>query len=167
MTDSLSRDVSILDRDTLRIERFCGHHVHPVESVEVWIDRPSEEGEPLLLNLEFHCGVATEEDVPERESLGTFRPTVEVWIPVPGLDAATLDGFRTHIPWEYWEERDALNRFYVFEHESWNSIDVDVSVDGDRVRVLCRGVARDPNHYDGSMPQARLSVDASFPLPSG
>lgn len=143
----------------LRIDRFCGHQIHRIESVSTFVSRHAASASTLL-NLEFACGTATEEIAPEGEQTGWARPSIEVWIPVPSLDASELDEHRVHIAESYRSDHDALNRLYVFEHEAWWAIDVYLQVIGGRLWVECDGRARDPNWYDGSKPDAKVSLRA-------
>ena len=78
----------ILTRDdTLRLDRFCGHEVFGLESVDVYVQRPDENGQRLFLNLEFHCGKPLDRDVPEQE--WSRSPSVELWIPFTFSAAGT------------------------------------------------------------------------------
>lgn len=155
----------LTEPNLLRIDRFCGRHVFPIVKVEPWVCEPGVVGQPLLLNLEFKTGQSIEDTAPEGEQLSSRRPRLEVWVPVPDLEPATLDDLKVHIPWDYLEARDALNRFYVFEHESWHSIDVHLQVLDGRIHITCQGKGQDPNHYDGTKPEARIQLSAWFDLP--
>lgn len=143
----------------LRIERFCGHQIHHIESVSTYISRDAASGSTLL-NLEFGCGAATEEVAPEGEQTGWAKPSIEVWIPVPSLDPSALDEHRVHIAESYRADHDALNRLYVFEHAGWHAIDVYLQVIGGRLWVECDGRTQDLNWYDGSKPEAKVSLRA-------
>lgn len=145
----------------IKIQRFCGFSVHPVVDVEVYVDY----GSPTLLNLEIKCGSASKEEAPEGEACGWTSPTVEVWVPVPSLEPAELDEHSVEVPWVYLSERDAKNRLYVFEHEDLWNIHVKFEVHSGLILVAFEGQARDPNHYTGDRPDARVSGRAQFRLP--
>lgn len=138
----------------------------PVRSVAVYVSRPrdGEEG-GVLLNLELHCGKASEEVVPDGEQTGWTRPMVEVWVPVPDATPRALHDLRVTIPWSYLAARDARHRLYVFEHEDLWNLDVRLRhVEGPVCHVSLTGTARDPNHYDGSKPEATVHAEADFEL---
>ena len=145
----------------IKIQRFCGFSVHPVVDVEVYVDH----GSPTLLNLSIKCGDASEEEAPEDEACGWTKPSVTFWVPVPSMEAAELDDLRVEIPWTYLSERDAKNLLYVFEHEDLWNIHVSFEIHSGLVHVTFEGQARDPNHYTGDRPDARVSGRAQFRLP--
>ena len=149
--------------DTLRLDRFCGHEVFSVERVEVYVQRPETDDDRLLLNLEIHGGKAVDVGVPETEQ--SPEATVEIWLPMPSLDVASLVGQSIHVPGAWLDEDGEAkwNRLYVFEHEDLSDIHATfVAVADGKCQMSLRGSARDPNHYDGSEEAASVSASFSF-----
>ena len=148
----------------LRLERFCGHEVYPVETAEVFVSLPDEDQKGVVLNLEFRCGKVVECTTPEAER-GRVRPAVEVNLPLPTLVPDELVGTTLRVAASLDEARGTWNRIYVFAHEDLREIAASfVELSETECRLSLTGRTRDPNHYDGSKPETRVVLDAWFPV---
>lgn len=75
---------------------------------------PASDG-GVLLNLEFVCGPAMEEEAPQAERIGRRGLVCEVWIPIEDVTLASLENLRVKVPWRSLDGRGARHSLYVFE----------------------------------------------------
>jgi hypothetical protein len=132
----------------------------------VYVQSPDEDNERLLLNVEFHGGTPLEITVPEEEGTGSSAPTVEIWIPLTTLDLRSLVGQTIPVPVSQKDNEDGKwNRLHVYESTDLRNVFVTfVTVTETDCRLILTAATQDPNHYDGSKPDAAIQLDACFPL---
>lgn len=148
----------------LRLDRFCGRELYPIERAEVYVSLPGAGEVGIVLNLEFHCGAVIQSTTSD-EARSMYSPSVEVNIPIASLAPADLVGTTVHVAESQNQERDTWNRIYVYEHEDLRDMTVSfLEVTGKRCRLWLTGHTQDPNHYDGSKPETVVRLDGWFPV---
>ena len=157
-------DNARVGEDQLLLERFCGHELFPITAVNVFLDK-----EDKVLNLEIHGGPSLEHTVPENEFGGhRYRPTADIWIPLRSRSPEGLVGQTIRIDPKELESSGSESLFCYYEYHEIRDVTVvfTQSLDG-RYRVEVVALTQDPNHYDGSKPDAVIRINASFDLPEG
>jgi hypothetical protein len=149
--------------DELLLERFCGYELFPIAEVRVFVDE-----EASFLNLEIHSGPCRHRTVPETEFIAGhgYSPTADIWIPLRSGSPADLVGRAVTIRPEDLEARQVANLLHYYESAEMRDVVVRFPESSDgRWRVEVVATTRDPNHYDGSKPDATVRINGWFDLP--
>lgn len=146
----------------LTLQRYNGDEIFEIETAVMRIEG---RGGRTRLSLEIATHGRVEKSLPDTAGL-LSQPGAQIAVPLEGLTVAGLVGKRFSLPQPYDEVTgDYLATFYYVEHEPLEANEVEiVSRKKDRFLVRWQGTAGDVNDYDGSKPDARISIEAWFSL---
>ncbi|MBE7649170.1 hypothetical protein G1K66_12590 [Tenacibaculum finnmarkense] len=149
-------------QSNLRLIRFCGEELYPIESA-TWHFHKSEEDNinELWLEIKADYGQQLSEDTKYLEK----QPHWELTIKIENLKLTDfVSGFKTEIESGFDEEsEDYLTNFYYCEHEPSDNNSIEI-VERNENQILFRieGEITDVNYYDGSKPNNKIIVETWF-----
>lgn len=149
--------------DLMVLKRFNGDELYPIARAEWNLYEDSEYGHwNLWISIVADFAVSQQEDTVTLNG----QPKWEVnWIAARMAISDLIPGFRREIPNGYVDRRDVIRHtnFYYTSHEETddNIIEI-VAVDGDRLKIRLQGTTIDVNHYDGSKPRTKITVETWF-----
>ena len=145
--------------NTLKLHRFNGTETFSISSANIyaWEDRGK-----YCLNFEIETEEALEtvEDTAEMEA----EPSAEITLRLDNLKVSELEGQSFEVKNALNEEiDDFVTNLYYFEHQGINNNFIIVkSVNEDQFIIDWKGTTTDINYYDGSKPEAKVEVSATF-----
>lgn len=149
------------DQHYLRLIRFCGEELYPIESATWQYQEGDEDGNELWLEINAGPGTQLSDDT---KSLNG-QPHWELTVRAEKLDLAALkSGFKAEILFGYDEKRgESLTNFYYCEHDPSDNNQLEIlEKKGNRILFRISGEVEDVNYYDGSKPMNKILVEAWF-----
>jgi hypothetical protein len=149
-----------MERGTFVLHRFNGDEIYRIKSARMLVCK-GEDG--IWLWFEVDTERPAIQTVPDTAEL-EMRPSAEVAVILPSLDATDLVGSHFSVPAGYDDQfGDYLAKIYYCEHEVLDNNEIDVlGRESNVFHVRWTATTMDVNYYDGSKPETRVEIDGDF-----